>query len=94
MDQEPPASSSGTMTDGHIPFGELGLTPFTPSKKHTVSCLYTIIVDKSRKTISRRSEKRLNMGTQADVVTVTESIIMEGTHKDLKFMTSVTIAAA
>ena len=74
------------MTGGHIPFGELGLTPFTPSKKHIVARLDTIIFDKERKTIARRSQKRLNMGTQANVVTITESTIMEGTHKDPQFM--------
>ena len=94
MDQDPPASSSGTMTNIHIPFGELGLTPFTPSKQHIVARLDTIIFDKSRKTITRRLEKRLKMGTQVDIVTVTECTIMEGTHKDPKFMASVNIAAA
>ena len=41
----------------------------------------------------RRFEKRLKMVTQAYVVTVTENTIMEGTHKDPKFMASVNIAA-
>ena len=31
------------------------------------------------------------MGTQADVVTITENTIMEGTHKDPKFMALVRI---
>ena len=34
------------------------------------------------------------MGTQANVVTVIEDTIMEGTHKDPKFMASVNIAVA
>ena len=34
------------------------------------------------------------MGTQADVVTVTKSTIMEGTHKYPKFMASMNIVAA
>ena len=34
------------------------------------------------------------MGTQTDVVTVTENTIMEGTHKDLKFTASVNIVAS
>ena len=33
------------------------------------------------------------MGTQDDVVTITESTIMEGTHKDLLFMSSINVAA-
>ena len=35
-----------------------------------------------------------NMGTQDDVVMVTKSTIMEGTHKDPKFTSSVIVAAA
>ena len=34
------------------------------------------------------------MGTQADIVTVTENTIMEGTHNDPKFMALVNVAAA
>ena len=34
------------------------------------------------------------MGTQVDVVTVIENTIMEGTHKDPKFMALVNIAVA
>ena len=62
MDLDPPGSTSETMTSGHIPFGEVGLTPFTPSKKHTMSHLDTIIFDKSRNIIIRRSDKILNHG--------------------------------
>ena len=82
------------MTDGHIPFGEIRITPFTPSKQHIVAHLDTIIFDKTRNTIMRRSEKILKMGTQAEVVTVTKNTIMEGTHKDPKFMDSVNIEDA
>ena len=42
----------------------------------------------------RRSEKILKMGTQADVVTITENTIMEGTHKDPKFIASVNIVVS
>ena len=101
MDQEaiqndpidPPASSSSTITSGHIPFTKLGLTPLTPSKQHTKTCLDTIFYDKTRKTIRRRSEKRLKTTTHDDVVTVTENVVMEGTNKDLKFMASIRVAA-
>ena len=78
----PPATSGG-----HI-------TPFTPSKKHTVACLDTIFFYRTRKTITRRSEKGLKMGSQVDVVTVTENTIMEGTHKKPKFMASVNVAVS
>ena len=44
--------------------------------------------------MTRRPEKQLNMGMQDDVVTVTEDTMMEGIHKDLKFMASVNIADA
>ena len=46
MDLDPPSSISETIISGHIPFGELGLTPFTSSKQHIVSHLDTIIFDK------------------------------------------------
>ena len=94
MDLDPLGSTSEIMTGGHIPFGELSLTPFTPSKKHIMAHLDTIIFEKKRNIIMRRSEKILKMGTQVDVVTVTENTIMEGTHKDPKSMASVNIAAA
>ena len=94
MNLDPPSTTSEKVMSGHIPFVELGFTPFTPSKKHTVARLDTIIFDKTRNTMMRRSEKRLKMGTQADVVTVTENTIMEGTHKDRKFTASVNIAAS
>ena len=93
MDLNPLGTTSETLTSGHIPFEELRLTLFTPSKKHTVDCLETIIFHKTKKTIMIRLEKRLKMGTQSDVVIVTENTIMEGTHKDLKFTASVNIAA-
>ena len=39
----------------------------------------------------RRSENILKMVTQSNVVTITENAIMEGTHKDPKFMALVNI---
>ena len=35
----------------------------------------------------------MKMGRQVDIVTITKSTIMEGTHKELKLMASVNIAA-
>ena len=72
---DPPASSGSTITGGHIPFVELVVTPFTPSKQHTFACLDTIFYDKTRKTITRRSEKRLKTSTHADMVIVTENTV-------------------
>ena len=77
---DPPTSSSGIIIGGNVPLAELGLVPFTPSKHHTVACLDTISFDKERKTIVRRSEKRLNIGTQPDVVTLTKKIVVEHTN--------------
>ena len=57
MDLDPPRSISETMTDGHIPFGEVRLTPFNPSKQHTMARLDTIIFEKKRNIVMRRSEK-------------------------------------
>ena len=94
MDLEPPPSPGGTIIGEQIPFGELGLTPFTPSRKHMVALLDTIIFYKLRKNITKRSEKRLNMGSHAHMVIGTENTIMEGTHKDPKFMASMNIEFA
>ena len=94
MDLDPPRTTGETLTGGHIPFAELRLTPFTPSKHHTMDCLGTIIFYMTRKAIIRSSEKILKMGTHTIVVTITENTIMEGTHKDSKFTASVKIAAA
>ena len=74
------ASSNDTIIGGHIPLFELGLVPLTPSEHHTVACLDIIFFDKSMKTIVRRSEKRLNIGTQLDVITVTEKTVVEQTN--------------
>ena len=79
---------------GHIPFTELGLTLFTPSKQHIVACLDTIFYDKTKKTITRRSKKWLKTTTHADVVTVTKNTVMEGTNKHLKFMAYISVAVA
>ena len=57
MDLDPPGSTSETMIGGHIPFGEIRLTSFTASKHNTVARLDTVIFDKIRNTIMRRSEK-------------------------------------
>ena len=91
---DPPASTSDTITRSHIPLTKLGLVPFTPSKHHTTACLDTIFFDKSRKTIVRRSGKHLNIGTQTDVITVTEKIVVKKTNQDPKFLASVSITAA
>ena len=91
MDLDPPGPTSETMDDGHINFWELSLTPFTPSKKHIMAHLDTIIFEKKRNIIIRRSEKILKMGTHVDMVTVTENTIMEGTDKDPKSMDLVNI---
>ena len=78
---------------GHVSLAKLGLVPFTPSKHHAVACLDTIFFDKSKKTIVRSSEKRLKIGTQPDVITMTEKTVVENTNQDPKFLASVSIAA-
>ena len=94
VDPEPPFSSIVTITGSQVPFVELRMPLFTPSKKHTVTRLDTVIFDKFINTITHRYEKWLKMGTQADVVTLTKNTIMEGTHKNPKFLASVNIAVA
>ena len=72
---DPPAFDM--ITVGHIPLAKLGLVPFTPSNHHTVACLDTIFFDKASKTIVRRSKKRLNIGTQPDVIILTKKTVVE-----------------
>ena len=48
---DPPTSSGGTITGGHIRFAKLGLTPFTSSKQYMMACLDTIFFYKAKKTI-------------------------------------------
>ena len=47
-----------------------------------------------KKTIFRRLKKRLKVGTQPDVVTVTEKSVMQGTNQDPVFLASVNIVAS
>ena len=77
---DPPSPSSDTIIGGHVPLAELGLVPFTPSKHHVVACLDMILFNKNKKTIVRRSEKRLKISDQPDVVIVTKNTIMQGTN--------------
>ena len=74
------------ITGIHISLVEIVIIPFTSSKHHTVACLDTIFFDKAKKTIVRRSEKWLKIGTQADVVTVTKKNVVEGSNEDPKFL--------
>ena len=73
---DPPTSTSDMIIEVHIPFTELGLVPFTPSKHHVVASLDTIFFDKNKKNIFRRSKRRLNIGDQTDAITVTEKTVM------------------
>ena len=91
---DPPAPSSDTITRGHIPFAELGLVSFTPSKKHAVACLDKVVFDPLRKTIVQRPEKKLKVGTQPEVITVTEKSVMKGTDDDPQLMALIDVAAA
>ena len=47
-----------------------------------------------KKTIVRRLKKRLKVGNQPDVVTVTKKTVMQGTNQDPIFLASVNIAVA
>ena len=69
------------------------MIPFTPSKKHAVANLDTIFFDKNNKTIVRISKKRLKIGDQPDVVTVTKKTTMQTTNEDPQFLASVRIPA-
>ena len=89
-----PAPSSDMITRGNVLLAELVLVPFTPSKHHAVACLGTIFFDKSMKTIVRRSEKMLKIGTQPNTITVTEKTIVEKTNQDPKFLASISVVTA
>ena len=56
---------------------ELGLVPFTPSKQHEVACMENVFFDPKRKSIVWRTEKTLNMGTQPEITTVTEKMVVK-----------------
>ena len=90
----PPSKSGDTITGGHFPLVELGLVPFNPSKNHVVSCLDKVVFNPKMKTIFWRSEKRLKVGTQLEVVTVTKIAVMKGIDKDTKLMALINIAVA
>ena len=81
------------MTEGHLPFTELGIVPFTPSKQHAIACLDKVVFDPKWKTIIWRSEKKLKAGTQLEVITVTERAVMKGTDEDPQLMASMSVAA-
>ena len=71
---------------GHLPFAELGLVPFTPSKQHAVKCMDKVVFDPKQKTIVRRSEKKLKVGTQLEVITVTKRAVMKDIDEDPQLM--------
>ena len=81
------------MKGGHLPFAKLRLVPFTPSKKHAVACLDKVVFDPKRKTIVWRSEKKLKVGTQNEVIIVNERDVMKGNDKDPQLMALITIPA-
>ena len=70
------------------------MVPFTAISHHAVTCLDTIFIDMNKKIIVRRSENRLKISDQPDVVIVTEKTVIDGTNKDPKFLAFVSIAAA
>ena len=91
---DPPSTSIDTMTRGYLPFAELGLVPFTPSKLHAVAFLDKLFFDPKWKTIVRRSKKKLKVGIQPKVVTVTERVVMKGTNEDPQQMASISVHCA
>ena len=68
--------------------------PFTLSKHHAVACMGTVIFDPKKKSIVQISEKRLKVGTQYDVVTMTEKTVMKDTNQDPVFLASINVTAA
>ena len=62
--EDPPSTSSGIITRGHLPLAELGLMPFTLPKHHAVACLDMVFFDPNKKAIVWRLENKLKVGTQ------------------------------
>ena len=89
MELDPLGPTSEKITGGHIPFVELGLTPFTLLKQHTVD-RFNMIIFENQEILSWGGLKK-DWSTQVDVVTVTENIIMEGTDNDPIFIASINI---
>ena len=49
--EDPPSTSRDIITGGCLPFVDLGLVPFTPSKKNVVASLDKVFFDPKRKAI-------------------------------------------
>ena len=73
---------------------ELGLVPFTPSKQHEVAKLEDVFFDPKRKSIVWRVKKTLKIGTEPEVITMTEKMIVKDVEEDLVHMASWGVATA
>ena len=89
---DPLVSSGDTLVGSEVPLVELGLVPFTPSHKHVMASLDTILFDKNKKRIARRSEKRLKIGDRPVEVMVTERTVMQGTDEDPQLLAMASMA--
>ena len=79
--EDPPSTSGDIITGSYIPFADLGLVPFTPSKKNVVASLDKGVFEPKRKSIVWRVEKKLKVGTQPEVTIVMERPVMKGTNE-------------
>ena len=73
---------------------ELGLVPFTLSKKLEVAKLEDVFFDPKRKSIVWRTEKTLKMDTQPEITTVTERTVIKDVEEDPVQMASWDVATA
>ena len=89
-----PATPSSILTGGHVPIAEMGLIPFTPSKKYDVTCLEDIHFDPKMKSITWRKEKTLKVGSQPAVTTMAERTVMKNVEENPKELASMGIANA
>ena len=53
----------------------------------------SVFFDPKKKSIVRKLEKSLKVGTQPEVVTMTDKNVMKGTNQDPMFLELVTVAA-
>ena len=87
-----PSTSGSILTGGNLPMVELGLVPFTPSKKHQVAKLEDVFFYPKRKAIVWRTERTLKIDTQPEITTVTQRMVVKDVEEDLIQMASLRVA--
>ena len=66
---------------GEVSISEFDLIPFMPTKGEEVPDFNTILYDKEKKRIVKRTEKKVDTGGNPGKMVI-EKTIVHGTHKD------------